>query len=233
MLPTADAASCNWSLNYNPYIDAGLELFNDEHKCSLATTYRMLTDPSTSARHNDTMFRTLHRKIEAGCIVDASDSSSRLQLIERAFPGQVIKLNSRARRKSNNVFLSGSDAVYRAYGHLQARALLGTFARLYSHLQEAQDCHNLLSATRQLELDLWHPDCLTCFSMLALWLSGILVERRYPGSLIRQEAKSHMCGFLVLSHCYQQYIAGTGALHTLRVASLLSLSQLINLLASI
>lgn len=64
-------------ISYDPLEDTGVAIYNSNHSCSLATTFRSLLNEAST---NDTIRRTLGSSIEASYTVNANNASSRFHL---------------------------------------------------------------------------------------------------------------------------------------------------------
>lgn len=204
--------------------DKGVILYSHEHQCSLATTFRSLPDPYGPS--NDTVLRTLNLKLEASCTVSASQTSSRLFVVESIAYDRapsIAKEPSKAREPT----FTNMGYFWRAMDYLKARRRLSRFRRYYSHLQdELETVRDAIEGETPL-LDLRKPDVLMCSLYLLLWMIDMLAHRRFPGKAGRTfwdglPAHSQLGGFFVLCHLYTYYLLGWKMLHSSRAAGLVS-----------
>ncbi|KAH7409726.1 hypothetical protein BKA64DRAFT_405695 [Cadophora sp. MPI-SDFR-AT-0126] len=224
--PNPMSPHCEWTAYYNPSPDDGISFYNEENQCTLATTFRSVPDSKLSLG-NDTALRVLGLKLEASCTTQASQTSSKLSIVESPTLGQAPK--SKASGANREPTIASVSYWRRGLHYFEARNRLGRFRKYHSHLQE-EALGTLIDAiegeTRS--LDPAKPDVAICILYLAVWVLNVMACRRFPDATakaFRTAVPKHFQfrGLFVGCHILSHYMFGIKMLHSSRAAGIVSL----------
>lgn len=162
MLSNSSANGCKWTFVNEANTKGGFAMYNSEHKCHLASTFRALPD-FTASYTNDTIITTLHLKLETSCTKSASVASSRLFVID-----QLTERHSQRKEASRD---STTGILMRAIDYFEARKRLAAFRRRTTTYQEH------LQGTTDWS---WNQaGGLMCMLYLTLWIMDTLARQRH------------------------------------------------------
>lgn len=226
---------CDWTVYYNPIGDGGISFYNQEHQCSVSTTFRSLPDPNPR-QNNDTVLDVLRLKVEASCTVSASEASSRLFLIDSTARVKSSGIAKRGTPKDKTAIVASFGFFRRAMDHLEARRRLSYFRRYHGHLQEEAvgTLINDIEGEARL-LDIFKPDILICSLYISVWLLETLSRRRLLSKAAQPfqaelPARAQLGVFFILCHLCTYYMLKRKLFYSSRVAGLVGLYSLIDYL---
>jgi hypothetical protein len=208
----------------------GIEVYSQQHRCSLATTFRSLPDPNI-LRSNDTVLRTLNLKLETSCTTSASPASARLFLVESKAPKNSRRIAENTQQEKSFADIA-VDHFQCARDYFEARDRLWRFRKYHAHLQEEAVGTVINGVEGEAQtFDLWKLGILLCSLHLAIWTFDTLARQRRSTeadqTLEERSLQSiNFGGLFTLCHLFIYYAAGMKMLQSSRAAALISLYSL-------